>query len=178
MSTNRNALIGEAALAFTATLWLGLLLGVSFLATPVKFAAPTLILPVALDVGRVTFALLTKVEWAMAVLTAGSMLLAGLRRLPAILLALLIALLALQSLWLLPILDLRIAAVIAGTPLPPTSHHLVYIAIESGKAALLLSLAFLALRALARSSTEGERTMPRTGRSARTASAPSLKAQL
>lgn len=34
-----------------AVLWAGLLLGVSFLATPVKFLAPSLSLPVALDVG-------------------------------------------------------------------------------------------------------------------------------
>ena len=39
-----------------ATLWLGLLLGVAFLATPAKFLAPGL-LPVALDVGR-TFAVI------------------------------------------------------------------------------------------------------------------------
>jgi hypothetical protein len=43
-----------------AILWLGLLLGVSFLATPAKFLAPSLALPVALDVGRHTFAVFNK----------------------------------------------------------------------------------------------------------------------
>lgn len=36
------------SLLLLATLWAGLLLGVSFLATPVKFLAPSLSLPVAL----------------------------------------------------------------------------------------------------------------------------------
>src|SRR5690606_35153067 len=57
MMKNDIAPLGGAALAFVTLLWLGLLLGVSFLATPVKFAAPTLTLAVALDVGRVTFGL-------------------------------------------------------------------------------------------------------------------------
>ena len=49
-----------------ALFWAGFLAGVSFLATPIKFTAPRLALPVALDVGRVTFAALNKVEIAAA----------------------------------------------------------------------------------------------------------------
>jgi hypothetical protein len=45
--------------------WLGLLIGVAFLATPAKFLAPSLSLPVALDVGRQTFYVFNKVEWVM-----------------------------------------------------------------------------------------------------------------
>jgi hypothetical protein len=149
MSTNTKSCLGGAALATTATLWLGLLLGVSFLATPVKFAAPTLSLPVALDVGRVTFALFSKVEWMIALLMAGSLFFSRLRLVPLLLFALILGLLALQSFWLLPILDARIAAVIAGTPEPSTSHHLAYIAVEASKIGLLSALAVLGLRALA-----------------------------
>ena len=56
---------------------LGLLIGVSFLATPVKFRAASLDLPVALDVGRVTFELFSKVElgFCAALLIAGALLL-------------------------------------------------------------------------------------------------------
>jgi hypothetical protein len=39
-------------LAALLLLWAGVLLGVSVLAAPAKFAAPRLTLPVALDVGR------------------------------------------------------------------------------------------------------------------------------
>ncbi|WP_415289162.1 hypothetical protein RSD66_04440 [Brevundimonas sp. S1H14] len=59
-----------ASVAFVATLWLGLLIGVSFLATPVKFQAPSLTLATALEVGQATFALFTRVEWGLVVLLA------------------------------------------------------------------------------------------------------------
>ncbi len=49
-----------------ALLWIGLLIGVSFLATPAKFLAASLTLPVALDVGRHTFAIFNRVEWLLA----------------------------------------------------------------------------------------------------------------
>src|SRR5690606_30735313 len=53
------------SLLLLAVLWTGLLLGVSFLATPVKFLAPSLSLPVALDVGRQTFMVFNWVEVAL-----------------------------------------------------------------------------------------------------------------
>ena len=43
------------AVTLLAWLWAGLVLGVSFVATPVKFLAPSLSLADALAVGRVTF---------------------------------------------------------------------------------------------------------------------------
>ena len=49
---------------FIAYVWLGLVLGVSFLATPVKFRAKSLTRPVALDVGRTTFHAFGKLEVA------------------------------------------------------------------------------------------------------------------
>src|SRR5690606_28813635 len=55
------------ALAVVSLVWLGALLGVSFLATPVKFLAPTLTMPVALDVGRQTFHWFNRIEIVLAV---------------------------------------------------------------------------------------------------------------
>jgi len=54
------------ASAATALVWLGMLIGVSFLATPVKFVVKDLSLPVALQVGQATFGLFTNVEWLCA----------------------------------------------------------------------------------------------------------------
>jgi hypothetical protein len=48
-------------------LWAGLSVGVAFLATPVKFLAPSLTLPAALDVGRHTFSLYNRAELALLV---------------------------------------------------------------------------------------------------------------
>ena len=52
---------------FIAYVWLGLVLGVSFLATPIKFRAKSLTRPVALDVGRTTFHAFGKLEWLLSV---------------------------------------------------------------------------------------------------------------
>lgn len=131
-----------ATFAFVAILWLGVLIGVSFLATPVKFQAPSLDLPVALEVGRVTFALLARTEWALC---AGLVLAAlALPGPPRILrwgaVAGLAAILVLQAVWLLPILDARVGQIIAGIPVASSSHHLLYIAAEALKALLLTGL--------------------------------------
>lgn len=144
----RTYALADALFLAIALLWTGMLVGVSFVATPVKFTASGLSLPVALEVGHVTFRLFSRIEWALA---AGLLLasLFGARRWPAVLAGLLAALVAVQALWLLPVLDARIAAVVAGTPLPPTSHHTIYAVAEGAKLLLLLAAAWPGLRALA-----------------------------
>ncbi|MGB3386962.1 MAG: hypothetical protein WBA88_03165 [Pseudaminobacter sp.] len=144
----RQKRFGNAALAFVALFWLGLLCGVSFLATPVKFQAPSLDLPTALEVGRVTFGLLAKVEWLMIILLAGSLALGSLTRPRLVLATALLFIVALQSLWLLPVLDVRIAAIVAGNPAAPTYHHTLYAFSEVAKAILLGVLGGLALAGL------------------------------
>ena len=139
-----------ASVAFVATLWLGLLIGVSFLATPVKFQAPSLTLATALEVGQATFALFTRMEWGLVVLLALAVAWGG--RTGAqfglwICVGVLALVLAAQSLWLLPILDARIAFIIAGETPPPSEHHWLYVALETGK---LLILAFMSWRSFRR----------------------------
>lgn len=144
----RQKRLGNAALAFVSIFWLGLLFGVSFLATPVKFQAPSLDLPTALEVGHVTFALLAKVEWLMVILLAGSLALGSLTRPRLLVATAVLATVALQSLWLLPILDARIDAIVAGNMPEPTYHHILYAITEAAKAVLLLMLGVLALAGL------------------------------
>ncbi len=128
-----------------ALIWLGMLIGVSFLATPVKFAAPNLSLPVALEVGRVTFALFAKVEWALTALLLIALAAGRLKRgaLPALLAA---GIVAIQALWLLPILDARVSEILAGATPPASLHHKIYVALEALKALALAALALTALR--------------------------------
>lgn len=141
--------VADAATIALALLWAGLLVGVSFVATPVKFAAPGLSLPVALEVGQVTFHLFSRIEWALAVLLAAAA--AGGRSPRRLLVAAALAgLVALQALWLLPALDDRVAAVIAGTSPPPSDHHTFYAAAEGAKFLLLAAVGLGGLRSLAR----------------------------
>lgn len=145
MMVRTNAPLPSALVAFVSIAWLGMVAGVSFLATPVKFQATSLDLPVALEVGRVTFALFSKVEWAAATMLAISVLLPAAPR-PARLLAVaVISILAVETLWLLPALDTRVERIIAGQPLPQTSHHFLYAAAEAAKSMLLSIIAMHAL---------------------------------
>ena len=57
MATGSTDPVPYAVAAFMGVAWLGKLLGVSLVSTPVKFQASSLDLPVALEVGRVTFEL-------------------------------------------------------------------------------------------------------------------------
>lgn len=120
--------------------WLGLLVGVSFLATPVKFQAPSLDLPVALDVGRVTFALFNRVEWAMALILAFAALVSRFPRNWSLLLGLVIILLALETFWLMPELNERVRTITAGETPTPSHHHTLYALMETGKLLALLGM--------------------------------------
>ena len=139
--TERNGLL--AATVVVALLWTGLLLGVSFLATPVKFMAPSLTLPVALDVGRQTFMVFNWLELLLSALLVPLVLMSRRRALvlPALAAA---ALVLMQSLWLLPVLDARVEIILQGGTPPASSLHSWYIAAEGLKLVLLVVLAVLA----------------------------------
>lgn len=119
-----------------ALLWAGLLAGVSFIATPVKFLAPSLTLPVALDVGRQTFGVFSIVEIAGAFAILAAAIIVRRRRL--LVLALILgALVGLQFLWLLPVLDARVEVILQGGTPERSMLHSLYIGVEATKLALL-----------------------------------------
>lgn len=141
---------GAIAILIASALWAGLLVGVSFIATPVKFLAPSLSLPVALDVGRQTFWALNWIEIGCAVVLL-AIVVAGYRTVAAAsLAALLAAAVVAQALWLLPVLDARVAMVIAGQAPPPSSLHSIYVGLEVGKLGLLVALMMISGRTVVR----------------------------
>jgi hypothetical protein len=135
-----SASLVELGVPLAGATWLGLLIGVSFIATPIKFAAQSLTLPVALEVGRVTFGLFNRVEWAMLfLLLASSWIARGSLLLRACAHALCLTLVA-QTFWLLPILDERVGAIITGGQITGSYHHWVYIAADVAKLLLLIAV--------------------------------------
>ena len=147
MVNRRGRAVGVLVIAM---LWLGLLLGVSFLATPAKFLAPSLALPVALDVGRHTFAIFNKLECCLAVLLLFLVLIgpvSWLSRTAAIIMAVLVFA---ETVWLLPLLDQRVSLIIAGQPAPASDSHNFYIAIDVIKLVALALIAWIVARQLAR----------------------------
>lgn len=119
-------------------IWAGLILGVSFIATPVKFQAPHLTMPVALEVGKATFHLFNFIEWC--VIIAAIILIAisskTTRSWPVAIV--LLSIVMLQTFWLLPALDVRADKVIAGGTPDPGHYHWFYIVAEIFKLALTI----------------------------------------
>lgn len=140
----------DAGATLLAAVWVGMLIGVSFLATPVKFRAATLDLAHALDVGRVTFGLFSRIEWGLAaalILFVAGM---GFPFWRTALLATILAILVIQGVWLLPALNDRVATIIAGETLAPSYHHLAYAAGEATKVFTLIAFAISGMAALSR----------------------------
>lgn len=124
-----------------AAIWLGMLIGVSFIATPVKFQAAGLDLATALDVGRLTFGAFSRVEWVLAIGLAVTVCAARPSRWRQLVTATVNAGLALQAIWLLPALTARVETIMSGTMPDASFHHVLYAGIEVAKALGLLVLA-------------------------------------
>ena len=123
-------------------LWAGGLLGVSFIAAPAKFWAPSLTLPVALDVGRHTFQFFNKLEVVALVILLTLVFRATRDSLTRGLASLIGLLLLFQTIWLLPMLDQRVCIVLQGQTPPESRLHLVYIACDVWRFLLLVSIAW------------------------------------
>lgn len=126
--------------------WVGLILGVSFLATPIKFQAPNLTMPVALEVGKATFHLFNSVEWGVIILLIILTKISPDIRKKWLMCGLLFAALSIQSFWLLPALDIRTDIVIAGGQPSLGYLHWLYIIIECFKLFLMLTASWMFLK--------------------------------
>jgi hypothetical protein len=142
---DRRLAIARCALGALIMVWAGVLIGVSFLAAPAKFGAPGLSLPVAMEVGRREFGTLNLAEIVLAVVTLA--LAAYVRPERAIWFGLGLAALivALQWLWLLPVLDARAELIIEGGAPEPAPWHALYIGAEVVKLLALLISGWLTL---------------------------------
>lgn len=142
MTRIRNALLNPAWICF---LWLGMTIGVSMIATPVRFTAETITRPIALDVGRVVFAAMNKAELAALVVllivvrASGSA--ARLWAWCGVLALIVIA----QSVWLTPELAERTQMIIDGVEPARSYLHAIYSSLELVKIGVLFYLGFTSL---------------------------------
>jgi hypothetical protein len=122
--------------------WVGLVIGLSFIETPLKFRAPGITRELGLGIGRLVFNMLGRIEHVLLVTVVALWFRSssfGVR----VCLAVLVSLVGLQGIWLLPVLDLRAARMIAGSDVPASYHHLLFIVLELVKVCVLLALAAL-----------------------------------
>lgn len=138
----RNAILNPAWICF---LWVGITVGVSMIATPVRFTAPSITRPIALDVGRVVFAALNKAEILALLLLLIIVRAAGLTRQWWAFCGLLALIVLAQGVWLIPELAARTDLILSGGEPPPSYAHAIYAALELSKIGLLLFIGFSSL---------------------------------
>jgi hypothetical protein len=121
-------------------LWLGMVVAISFLETPLKFRAPGVTLPIGLGIGRLVFKALNAVEivilvtlWAACIVSLPGP--AELSLLALVTIALLIQVAAIR-----PPLSKRTDHVLAGAVVPRSRAHWAYVVLEVVKVALLIAL--------------------------------------
>lgn len=119
-------------------LWLGFVLAISFMEAPLKFQAPSVSLPVGLDIGKLIFSTLNKIEWVfLGLVSAFSMVGQSVKK-SWILCITLTVILLLQTFYLLPILDERAVEIIAGNSVEESNVHFYYVGIEFVKVIVLI----------------------------------------
>lgn len=133
-----------AVIAGVGCVWLGMVLGVSFLEAPLKFRAPGVTTRIGLGIGRVVFRALNAVEVVLALVLVVAGIAAGAGAVSYAAWAAVLVLLA-QLVAVRPVLNRRSDRILAGEDLPRSSTHLVYIGAEVLKVAALVTTAVLAL---------------------------------
>lgn len=134
-----NAAAAAIAVAVTFT-WLGMVLAISFIETPLKFGAPGVTVPIGLGIGRLVFRALNIAEAALALAVTGAVL-AGHAPGPVLAFAAAAdALLAVQTGVIRRRLTRRTTQVLAGADPARSRAHLYYVAAEIAKVIALIGL--------------------------------------
>ena len=126
-----------SAVTFT---WLGMVVAISFLETPLKFRAPGVTIPIGLGIGRLVFRALNTAE---IVLASALVIAIGVGRPPgSVIIATVVAvsLLLVQVGLLRPRLRRHSDRVLAGEHPPRSQAHLAFIALEVTKVITLITL--------------------------------------
>lgn len=129
---------GESVAAAASFLWLGMVLAISFLETPLKFRAPEVTLRIGLGIGRLVFRALNTVEVLLASLVLVALGAGSPSGGAVVALAAAVSVLAVQLLLVRPRLTHRSNAVLAGEDGPRSHAHVAYAALEAGKVIALL----------------------------------------
>jgi hypothetical protein len=149
MPVNKAALkaLGRAIAnpAWPCFAWFGMTAGISLLESPARFTADTLSRAAALDLGRIVFSLLNKVELIALVLLLIVVRISAQSRRYWAECAMLVLIMIAQSVWLLPELSARSLQIVAGSDPGPSFVHATYATLELLKLAMLLVLGFRSL---------------------------------
>ncbi|WP_411730862.1 hypothetical protein [Paeniglutamicibacter sp.] len=140
------ALLAAAGRLLAPALWLGLLIGISFSETPLKFMAPGMTLALGLGIGQLVFAAMNIVEAVFFIVLAASCIKRGLDRAYLWVVAGLGAVLLAKIALVRPFLAKRTEAVLAGVEAGGSSWHYFYIAADGLLLVLLVTVLVMGVR--------------------------------
>ncbi len=124
-------------------IWLGMIIGISFIETPLKFTAPNMTTKLGLGIGQIIFKFLNKAELIFSLLLIAFYTYAGKKlvgKKAVIVYSILACILIAQTFWLLPMLDVRVYRVLNNLPNPNSYIHHAYVIGEVNKLILLFIL--------------------------------------
>jgi hypothetical protein len=135
----------QTAIAFV---WLGMVLGISFLEAPLKFRAPGITIPLGVGIGRLVFRALNLVEGVFALVLIVTLVLAWPPAVStAVIVGALVVVLAIGAGVLRPRMDARVRRGELSEGQPRHALHIGFVALETAKVLLLLALGILLLTA-------------------------------
>lgn len=143
------AIVAQIAIAFT---WAGLVLGLSFIETPLKFQAPGISVTLGVGIGRLVFTALNRIEVALTAILFGMLWVGRRGGLPWRLFSIVAAVVLAQTFWLLPLLDARAQLLLDGAPVPSSFHHLLFVGMEGMKLLALFAMGIAVTHKLVSSS--------------------------
>lgn len=141
-------MLARALRLVVPAVWLGLIIGISLIETPLKFQAPGITVPLGLGIGRLVFAAMNVVEAVLAAALLVTVLRSRAPRPERILAVVLAAVLAVKALVVRPMLQSATDAVVAGTGDGGSGLHYLYIAADAVLIVVLVATLTLASRAL------------------------------
>jgi hypothetical protein len=135
----------SAVAVAAAFVWLGMVLAISFIETPLKFRAPGVTLQIGLGIGRLVFRVLNACELALAAVVIASFAVKPPTTGIAVAAAVAVVTLLAQVLVVRPRLTRRSDTVLAGGDGPRSRAHWVYVGLEIVKVIALLIAGVLLL---------------------------------
>ncbi len=128
--------------------WLGMVLGISFLEAPLKFRAPGITIALGVGIGRLVFRALNLVEGVFALVLIVTLVLAWPPAVStAVIVGALAVVLAIGAGVLRPRMDARVRRGELSEGQPRHALHIGFVALETAKVLLLLALGILLLAA-------------------------------
>lgn len=127
--------------------WAGFVSSISFMEAWVKFRAEGVTLPVGLSIGMKVFTALNRVEWVLLVVFLATLLTyRSFTNHARFITAIVVAMLALQTFWLLPDLSERAIQIIQGDQPEGSATHMIFGVAEITKVVTLISGSWILAR--------------------------------